>query len=75
MPLVKSSAKKDVSFCKDEECVQYNMHKDTLFLKSNYGITLKSSLHISEAAVSLPMKDQEPIDAFLFLGLQTGLSR
>lgn len=33
------------------------------------------SLHISEAAVSLPTKDQEPIDAFLFPGLQTGLSR
>ena len=33
------------------------------------------SLLISEAAVSLPTKDQEPIDAFLFPGLQTGLSR
>lgn len=33
------------------------------------------SLHISEAEVSLPTKDQEPIDAFLFLDLRTGLFR
>lgn len=33
------------------------------------------SLPISDAEVSLPTKDQEPIDASLFLDLRTGLFR